>query len=88
MRRRGTGNFDRHQTRRRRYDPYVLGKGRCTVVEKIIISKGDIYERKRRPDRTDLEAIRSQILDFACAKHDFKLESEDFPLMETGTAYF
>ena len=39
----------------------------------------NIYERKRRPDRLDLEAIRNQILDFACAKHDFKLESEDFP---------
>ena len=36
-------------------------------------------KEKRRPDRTDLEAVRSQILDFACAKHDFKLESEDFP---------
>ena len=34
---------------------------------------------KRRLDRLDLEAIRNQILDFACAKHDFKLESEDFP---------
>ena len=36
-------------------------------------------KEKRRPDRSDLEAARSQILDFACAKHDFKLESEDFP---------
>ncbi len=36
-------------------------------------------KEKRRPDRSDLEAIRNQILDFACAKHDFKLESEDFP---------
>ena len=36
-------------------------------------------KEKRRPDRLDLEAIRNQILDFACAKHDFKLESEDFP---------
>jgi len=36
-------------------------------------------KEKRKPDRTDLETIRDQILDFACAKHDFKLESEDFP---------
>lgn len=36
-------------------------------------------KEKRRPDRADIEAVRSQILDFACAKHDFKLESEDFP---------
>jgi hypothetical protein len=36
-------------------------------------------KEKRKPDRSDLEAIRNQILDFACAKHDFKLESEDFP---------
>lgn len=36
-------------------------------------------KEKRRPDRLDLEAIRNQILDFACAKHDFKLDSEDFP---------
>ncbi|HHT9113817.1 MAG: hypothetical protein HZA47_05920 [Planctomycetes bacterium] len=36
-------------------------------------------KEKRRPDRLDLEAIRNQILDFACTKHDFKLESEDFP---------
>ena len=36
-------------------------------------------KEKRRPGRSDLEAVRSQILDFACAKHDFKLESEDFP---------
>ncbi|MCF6159486.1 MAG: hypothetical protein E3K32_13160 [wastewater metagenome] len=36
-------------------------------------------KEKRRPGRSDLEAIRGQILDFACARHDFKLESEDFP---------
>lgn len=36
-------------------------------------------KEKRRPDRQDLEAMRNQILDFACARHDFKLESEDFP---------
>ena len=36
-------------------------------------------KEKRRRDRSDLEAISNQILDFACARHDFKLESEDFP---------
>ncbi len=36
-------------------------------------------KEKKKPGRMDLEAIRTQILDFACAKHDFKLESEDFP---------
>ncbi|MGQ3683948.1 MAG: hypothetical protein ACUBOA_02855 [Candidatus Loosdrechtia sp.] len=36
-------------------------------------------KEKRKPDRSDLDAIRNQILDFACVKHDFKLESEDFP---------
>jgi hypothetical protein len=36
-------------------------------------------KEKRKPDRSDLEAVRNQILDFACAKHDFKLDSEDFP---------
>lgn len=36
-------------------------------------------KEKRRPDRTDLEAMRNQILDFACAKHNFTLKSEDFP---------
>lgn len=36
-------------------------------------------KEKRRPDRSDLEAVRIQILDFACTKHDFQLESEDFP---------
>ncbi|OOP55284.1 MAG: hypothetical protein AYP45_15570 [Candidatus Brocadia carolinensis] len=36
-------------------------------------------KEKRRPDRADIEAVRNQILDFACAKHDFKLESEEFP---------
>ncbi len=35
-------------------------------------------KKKRRPDKSDLEAIRDQILDFACAKHDFKLETDDF----------
>jgi len=35
-------------------------------------------KKKRRPDKSDLEAIRDQILDFACTKHDFKLEKDDF----------
>ncbi|GIL18903.1 MAG: hypothetical protein BroJett041_00170 [Candidatus Jettenia caeni] len=40
---------------------------------------GNVMKEKRRPDRSDLEAMRNQLLDFACARHDFKLESEDFP---------
>ena len=35
-------------------------------------------KKKRRPDKSDLEAIRDQILDFTCTKHDFKLEKDDF----------
>ncbi len=35
-------------------------------------------KRKRIPDKSDLEAIRDQILDFACAKHDFKPEKDEF----------
>ena len=35
-------------------------------------------KKKRRPDKSDLEAIRDQILDFACTKHDFKLEADVF----------
>jgi len=35
-------------------------------------------KKKRRPDKSDLEAIRDQILDFACTRHDFKLETDDF----------
>ena len=35
-------------------------------------------KKKRIPDRSDLEAIRDQILDFACAKHDFKSETDEF----------
>ncbi len=35
-------------------------------------------KKKRRPDKSDLEAIRDQILDFACTKHDFKLEKDEF----------
>lgn len=35
-------------------------------------------KKKRRPAKSDLEAIRDQILDFACTKHDFKLEKDDF----------
>ncbi len=35
-------------------------------------------KKKRKPDKSDLEAIRDQILDFACTKHDFKLEADVF----------
>ncbi len=35
-------------------------------------------KKKRIPDKSDLELIRDQILDFACAKHDFKLEKDEF----------
>lgn len=30
------------------------------------------------PDKSDLDTIRDQILDFACAKHDFKPETDEF----------
>jgi len=33
-------------------------------------------KKKRVPDKSDLDAIRDQILDFACAKHDFKPETD------------
>ena len=35
-------------------------------------------KKKKRPDREDVETIRNQLLDFACAKHDFKLEKEEY----------
>lgn len=35
-------------------------------------------KKKRMPDNSDLDAIRVQILDFACAKHDFKPETDEF----------
>ncbi len=35
-------------------------------------------KKKRIPDKSDLEAIRGQILDIACAKHDFKPKTDDF----------
>jgi hypothetical protein len=35
-------------------------------------------KKKRMPDKSDLDAIRVQILDFACAKHDFKPETDEF----------
>ena len=35
-------------------------------------------KKKRVPDRSDLDTIRDQILDFACAKHDFKPETDEF----------
>ena len=34
--------------------------------------------KKRIPDKSDIDAIRAQIMDFACSKHDFKLETENF----------
>lgn len=45
-------------------------------------------KEKRKPDRSDLEVIRNQILDFACTKHDFKLESEDFPFQGNWNGVF
>ncbi len=35
-------------------------------------------KKKRVPDKSDLEAIRDQIVDFACARHDFKPETDEF----------
>jgi hypothetical protein len=35
-------------------------------------------KKKRVPDKSDLDTIRDQILDFACAKHDFKPEADEF----------
>ncbi len=35
-------------------------------------------KKKRVPDKSDLDTIRDQILDFACAKHDFKPETDEF----------
>ncbi len=35
-------------------------------------------KKKRIPDKSDLESIRDQIMDFACAKHDFKPETDEF----------
>ncbi len=37
-----------------------------------------MVKKKRVPDKSDLDAIRNQILDFACAKHDFKPETDEF----------
>ncbi|MEK6635101.1 MAG: hypothetical protein AABY38_01980 [Planctomycetota bacterium] len=45
-------------------------------------------KEKRMPDRSDLESIRNQILDFACAKHNFKMASEDFPFDGNWNAVF
>ncbi len=33
---------------------------------------------RRTPDKSDLDAIRAQILSFACDKHDFALEADEF----------
>ena len=30
------------------------------------------------PGKSDLEAIRNQILDFACVAHDFRAETDEF----------
>ena len=35
-------------------------------------------KKRSKPDKVDLEVIRDQILDFACTKHDFKLEKDSF----------
>jgi hypothetical protein len=35
-------------------------------------------KKKRIPDKSDLDAIRNQILDFACDKHNFKPETDEF----------
>lgn len=35
-------------------------------------------KKKRVPGKSDLDTIRDQILDFACAKHDFKPETDEF----------
>ncbi|GAX61489.1 glutamyl- and glutaminyl-tRNA synthetase [Candidatus Scalindua japonica] len=35
-------------------------------------------KKKRVPDKSDLDAIRDQILDFACTRHDFKTETDKF----------
>ena len=33
---------------------------------------------RRTPDKSDLEAIRDQILTFACEKHDFALKTDEY----------
>jgi hypothetical protein len=38
--------------------------------------------KRRTPDRSDLEAIRQQILEFACSKHDFAAIRDEF--LESG----
>jgi hypothetical protein len=35
-------------------------------------------KKRSIPGKSDLEAIRSQILDFACVAHDFRAETDDF----------
>lgn len=35
-------------------------------------------KKRRIPDKSDLDAIRAQILTFACDKHDFALETDKF----------
>ena len=48
-------------------------------IETIYLSTYSLRMKKRRiPDKKEVEAIRDQLLDFACAKHDFKLETEEY----------
>jgi hypothetical protein len=35
-------------------------------------------KRRKTPGKSDLEAIRNQILDFACVAHDFRAETDEF----------
>jgi hypothetical protein len=35
-------------------------------------------KKKRPPDKEDVVVIRNQLLDFACTKHNFKLENEEY----------
>ena len=48
-------------------------------IETIGLSTYSFRMKKRRvPDKKEVEVIRDQLLDFACAKHDFKLEAEEY----------
>ena len=35
-------------------------------------------KKRSIPGKSDLEAIRNQILDFACVAHDFRAETDEF----------
>ncbi len=37
-----------------------------------------LMKKRRKPDKEDVAAIRNQLLDFACTKHDFKLDKEEY----------